>query len=414
MKMMKRFSALALAIVMMLAMTVTVFAKQDVGTGNNNPAKITINNAAIGETYKVYKLFGAKVTGAEGGAISYTGTIPSGMESFFAYENGQNDTNGIKVLPAAGTDNALSEGYITALNNWIKSAQPVTWKVPDVENPGQTKAINEVVATDNVVEFSGLEYGYYVVHTTQGQSVLTVTNTNPNASIYDKNVTEPTVNPTEGKKIQGTDKVVYIGEKVTYDLTFTTANYAGSGSTAKKITSYIIEDTLPEFLSDVTVTSIKIDGAEYKVNNATPQFTRENSNGTGKGTITIPWTDDTGKSLYKNNASVVVTYTAKVTNKAVIAGNGNPNKFTLKYVTDRPNNPVTPSKGESTETIKTYAIVIKKIDGNGKPLKDAEFSVSGLQAEMTSEKGVYFVNGKTAANGTDTVMKTDENGILIL
>ena len=54
---------------------------QTVGTATDGTGSITINNAAKGETYGVMKLFDATV--GEGGAISYTGTIPDSLSAFF-------------------------------------------------------------------------------------------------------------------------------------------------------------------------------------------------------------------------------------------------------------------------------------------------------------------------------------------
>ena len=62
MKNFKKMMALALAMVMVLAMGVTVFA-QTVGTAADGKGSITIENAAKGETYGVVKLFDATLTG---------------------------------------------------------------------------------------------------------------------------------------------------------------------------------------------------------------------------------------------------------------------------------------------------------------------------------------------------------------
>ena len=392
MKMMKRFSALALAIVMMLAMTVTAFATEAT-TG-----KITIKNAAKGETYNVYQLFSATVD-RENGAISYKGTIPQSLTTYFEYMNGKT-TDEYGIQAKAGADAAERS---KALYKWTKTA---------------TAAATPKVADGNTVEFTNLPYGYYVITSTNGKGTeVSVTSTNPEGIVNEKNESVPTVDSQNGKKITGDDKV-YVGEQVTYTLTFTTSNYIGKDTNAKLVTDYIINDTLPAYLKDVNVTKIAIKQADeqeidYKVNNAVPQFQRTNNQ--GAGTITIPWVDANKQSLYKNGTVVEVTYTATVTDQIAIAGQGNANTFSLSYKLDGDTTPTpVPENGSSTETIYTYAIVIKKIDGKGNPLKDAEFSVSGLQAKATLESGVYFVNGKTSVGGTDTVMKTDENGILIL
>ena len=241
---------------------------------------------------------------------------------------------------------------------------------------------------------------------------MTVDSTNPNASVYDKNSTVPTVPDEDGKKVENDN--VSIGDTVTYTLKFTTSNYDGEGASAKKITSYIITDTLPEWLDNVTVTNIKIGDDVYKVDNSVPQFDREKK-------ITIPWTATeesgsvaVGDSLYKNGVTVVVTYTAKVVSTDItIAGAGNENTFTLKYTTEGEEGEKEPDKSTATEIIYTYALAVKKVDQAGKALPGATFSVIGLQT-AEENKGVYIVSGKTEPGGKDTVMSTDDNGILII
>ena len=393
---MRKLFAFALAAIMVLAMGITASA-QKVGTEAEKTAKITIDNASKGETYSVYKLFDASVTGDEDGSIAYTGNIPDALTSFFTKDAAGNITATDAAKDASGN---ASEALQIALAAWAK---------------GQT-ATATVASDGSTLEFVGLAYGYYVVTTTQGSNALTLTSTNPNATVYDKNTTTPSVDPDNGKTVD--DEDVYIGQTVTYTLTFGTSNYEGSGQDAKKIVSYTVHDTLPEYLSDVTVTDITIKQngvADYKylVGDKVPQF--ERTDNAGPGTITIPWvnTEDADKSLYKNGATVEVTYTAVVNDKVVIAGNGNSNTFSLTYKVENDNGDKEPDQSESSEVIKTYALLIKKVDQNGKSLAGASFSVKGLQTSAV-EDGVYAVTGQTAAGGTDTVMSTDANGVLIV
>lgn len=392
MKMMKKLSALALVIVMMLAMTVTAFA-QEVKTGKGGQGEITVNKAAKGETYTLYQLFTAQVDTVSN-SISYKGTIPDTLTAYFEYVRGTTDAYGIRAK-----NETVSPEMSAALKTWASTATEMT----------------HATAEDNTVVFQELPYGYYVITSTNGGGrAISLTSTNPTGTINDKNTTVPTVDPTNGKQISGDDKV-YVGETVTYTLTFKTSNYIGADNNAKLVTAYTITDTLPAYLSNVNVTEIAIkqtgeDDIDYKVDNVVPQFTRTGN--VGPGTITIPWADN-GGSLYKNGTTVEVTYTAVITDEIAIAGAGNDNTFTLSYTTEDGGTGI-PEQGSSTETIYSYAIVIKKIDQAGRALPGATFSVSGLQAAETSEAGVYFVNGKTADGGTDTVMSTNNDGILIL
>ena len=70
MKKFKKVSAFMLAVVMALAMSITAFAQTAaLNPADKDNATITINNAAKGETYYIYKLFDATV--GEDGQIAY-------------------------------------------------------------------------------------------------------------------------------------------------------------------------------------------------------------------------------------------------------------------------------------------------------------------------------------------------------
>ena len=75
---MKKLFSLALVMIMALALCVPAFA-QDVNSNQGGSATITISNAAKGETYSIYKLFDATVTGTKDGSIAYTGNIPEAL-----------------------------------------------------------------------------------------------------------------------------------------------------------------------------------------------------------------------------------------------------------------------------------------------------------------------------------------------
>lgn len=381
---MKKLFATLLALVMVLCLSVTAFA-QNVGTAAENTAAITIENAAKGETYTVYKLFDATVTGATNGSIAYTGEIPDSLSTYFTKD-------------AAGNISAVAdideEALFAALADWTKTATAAATTVSD----------------GSALNFAGLDYGYYVVTTTQGSTAITVTSTNPNATIVDKNNTTPAPG-TEGLK-RVDDENVSIGDTVTYTVHFTTSNYYGAGEAAKKVASYTIADTLPAFLSDVTVTGITIkqtgeNDIDYKVGGTTPQFTEK--------AITIPWVDAAKTtSLYQNGAEIVVTYTAVVNDAIFVGGAADANK---NVVTIR----CTDVDGVNTtlltddETVSTYAAAIQKIDENGDDLAGAKFRIKGLVAE--GSKGNYTVvsyDPSPASTVTGTELEADDSGLIVI
>ena len=357
---MKKFSkilSVALLVALVLSLGVaSAFAQTKPYTGSNGDgAKITIGNAAKGETYSVVKLFDATVTGTNGGSIAYQGDIPAALADYFV----KNTTTGeITATDAAKNGDKLSDAASAALKTWAT---------------GQSALIS-AVSDGSALEFTNLPYGYYVVLTTQGTGTVTVTSTNPDASVIDKNTTDITA----VKSVD--DEDVYIGQTVTYTGTFDTTNYNGE----TKIYRYTITDTLPDFLSDVKVKSISIveKNANTDGTDKTTPITTYNGQAFPSAGIVLNWTTDgtiTGDSLYKNGAQIIVEYTAKVTDKAKINA-ANQNVITI-----------TPSSGESKSSQKeifTYGTGLQKVDENKKPLAGAKFKVTGLK--VSGSNGDYI------------------------
>ena len=225
MKLVRKTASLLLALVMVFAMTATAFAQEVTITGGGK-GSITISNAAKGETYTIYKLFDATVS-PDGQHIAYTGSIPASLAAYFTA-----DTNGyISATAAAKEGEAMSAGLNAALKTWAQTAT----------------AAASAQSDGSALCFKGLDYGYYVITTTQGQSAISVDSTMPDVTVVDKN-SEP---PTASKTVDDPD--VAIGQRVTYTATFNTANFIGAGTAAERVYKYVITDTLPAFLAELWV-----------------------------------------------------------------------------------------------------------------------------------------------------------------
>ena len=383
MKCTRKLASLLLALVMVFALATTAFAQDVTVTGGTG--SITISNAAKGETYTIYKLFDATVN-ADGSSIAYTGTIPESLKAYFS-----EDTNDyISATPEAKDGENMSEGLKTALKAWTATATAAA----TAESDG------------SALNFKELAYGYYVVTTTQGDQVISVDSTMPNVTIVDKNSSTP---KDLSKTASSND--VSIGDTVTYTVSFKTSNYYGAGTEAKEIVSYTIEDTLPEFLSNVTVTSIIVDndgnnataGDQFGV---TAQFANKK--------IVIDWYDEVNnKFLYDNGATVTITYTAVVTDKAAIDGNGNTNKVTVTWTTKGGDEPG-PDKVETDETIFTYAIALKKVNNKGVALPGAVFEFPFYVKSTADANGAYIYAGTTAGAGLTNQITTPDSGVIVV
>ena len=403
MKKMRKIFATLIAMVMVLSMGMSVFAADQsvpaTTPDTTDNASITINNPAKGETYSVFKLFDAKI--GENGEISYQceGEIPSQVSAFFTKDASNNvipddsilekDTDG-KVIGSVMTDDLKA-----ALEAWAnaQSAPAAT-----AESDGS-----------DTLTFTGLSFGYYVMTTTheddeEGKALITVTSINPHPEIYDKNNTVPEA---KEKKVYDADgneiTTVSIGDTVTYVAKFDTTNYVANGTGtngdgAKQVEKYVISDTLPEYMTEVTITSVTVGGTALT---PVPAFSNKQ--------FEIKWTDDDGNSLYAQGAEIVVTYTAKITSTINI-NTTNKNTISIQPYVD--GEPYEEPYSTSNE-VKTYAAAIKKVDQDGEPLKGAQFTIKGLVVEGSG--GIYTVVSYDPSSTTESaVLDTDEDGKLYI
>ena len=386
MKTARKLTSLLLALVMVFALAVTAFAQDVPGTGGTGA--ITISNAAKGVTYTIYKLFDATVS-EDGKSIAYTGTVPEGLNTYFTADK----NHYISATEQAKEGENMSEGLKKALKDWTKDVT----------------ATASVKSDGSALTFNGLDYGYYVVTTSQGEQLISVVSTKPKATIVDKNSSIPSelTKTADGESFN-------IGDTVTYTVRFKTSNYDGAGKDAKKIVSYTIEDTLPGFLKDVTVTSIVVDNDG---NDTTPgdqtkldaQFNKDNKK------IVIDWYDkDKSQFKYDNGATVTITYTAVVTDQATIDGTGNTNNVTVTWATEDGEPPV-PGKLETKETIYTYAIALKKVNDKGEPLPGAKFKFPFyVKSTADTTDGAYIYAGIEADEDLVNEITTPENGVIVV
>ncbi len=409
MKHAKKFAGILLALVMVLGLAIPAMAATQTKESNLGSAVVTINNPAKGENYKLFKLFDATV--GTGGEISYqcTGEIPENLKTFFTKDSENNVIPAESILEYDPSDSTKVTG--TKMTDELKAALKV-WAA------SAAAIVSEKSDGSEKLEFNGLPYGYYVVTVTheaggveETKAAITVTSTTPDASIYDKNASVPTVQKEAGKASYS------IGDTVTYTATFTTTNYLGEAENAKQVVEYVITDTLPPFLDRETlkVTGITIGGTDYKVEGATPQF---NDN----GQITIPWAqiDDTTNpaaytSIYDQDVQIVITYQAKLTSTTNMnAADKNTVSITANVDNGSGGKEPWADEWKDSAEITTYAAAIHKVDQDKHNLAGAQFTVADLTTEQVSE-GVYRVVSYDPASTTeDTVMSTDNEGYLYI
>lgn len=397
---MRKLVAFMLATIMVLAMGMTVMA-QDVPTGKGGSASITILNPKVGKTYTLYKIFNATETGSgENLKIAYT-LLP-----------------GMNASDLTGTGfTADANGYVTAPEGMELNAGNIT-ALTALATGGKGEKIGEPVESEGTkLVFSGLEYGYYLVQSDSGAAV-SIDSTTPDMVIYDKNPSAPTIPEGGGKKVEGSDSVA-IGETINYTLTFNTTNYettkddATGTVTNTKILEYTIEDTLPAWLGNVVIDSVKAGGTSIDVT--------DNQFATSKK-LTIPWVDADENHLYPDGAVLEVKYHATVLESVEVAAK-NTNEVKLTWTGN-------PAGITDEEDVYTGSITVLKYALNKEDSADQSAVLSGAQfvvldkavgedGQIPTGANFYKVgaDGKieTTTDITDaTVLTTNENGTVTI
>ena len=376
--------ALLLALVMAFAMAATAFAAQE---GTLDGGSITINNAVSDQKYNAYQILYIESYNATTNAYAYKAN--SAWKSFV-------ESDGIKDVYLK-TD---AQGYVTWVGGTDDASVAAFAKLAQAAIGG--KAADATATADSTtVEFGNLKLGYYLVDTTLG-TLCSLDTTNPNAEIKEKNAV-----PSIDKQVQedadgswGKTNDADIGQVVNYKATIRL--YPGSENV-------VMTDTMTAGLTyqkDAAISGLT-KGTDYTVTEETDQGF--------KLSFTKAYLDSITD---KDGVELVVTYSAKVNEKAVIGLDGNTNTTNLQYG-DSTNLKTTP---DSTTTTYTWDMdVLKFANGDKtKVLKDAQF----VLLNNAKSKVATVVNGKLTGwadvptageDGTitwpaNTVLTTDEKG----
>ena len=396
---MKKFKNLFMAMLAMLAMVLpsSVASAQTVDTQAGGTGTITIRNASQSQTYTVYKLFEATVTTVNGTGISYK--LPAG-----------------KTAANFGGDTWFdvdSKGNITAKPNAdVSTPEFATW----AKSFG-TK-VKEAEATENTLVFTNLTFGYYFVTSSLG-AVLTVDSTKPNATVIDKNTTNPTIpdsNNGGGKKIVAADgkttsstTTAKIGDRVPFQFKFTATNFVTENGVTKQIKSYTITDTPTALTINQDSVVVKV-GTKILIKDQDYTVSFDN---TGKMTVVLTWIKGDKSTIYNSPIEVNVTYSAVVTKDAK-EGEAT-NKATLGYNSFDPTNPQDPNHpdnpnptptdptpvnpkdpDDNTTTVTTHRFTLKKTNEANDTLTGAEFKLydalsGGAEIKVVKDGDAYRV-----------------------
>ena len=400
-KLVSRFMAVLMAMIMILSMSMTAFAAEaPKGT-------LTVNNTVAGKTLDLYQIFTATKNGDN---VAYT--LNRAYEGFF-----QNKITGASKLTGealsekayayvkeqVGDDGSKGATFAKDILGWILSASGETKTAVE-----STHSTADTADTKTVID--NLVYGYYVVYPLGATDTSTAPGNETVKSVASLvNVTDTTVTinmksnyPTVVKKVN--DKVaddVNIGDTVTYTLTSKVPDMTG-------YTSYVFnfKDTLSAGLTFKEITSVtvgettitKVDEGQEANNTYTLTHVGQN--------ITITMNNFLASNKGKVGQTITVTYTATLNENAVTGFDANKNSATVEYS----NKPGTTNKGESEPSIvdvHTFNFTIFKYYLNGADktgLAKAEFELYKANGEVAGDK----VNIKKVTDGVGYRVATPE------
>ncbi len=361
MKKTNKIFSVILALALVFAMAIPAFAAGD--------GKITITNAVKDQTYTIYKMFDfVPVTGgdAESEQGFYTIAEGSPWEAFIA-EGGAG---------AAYLAKDASNGTIVWVgdNTDARKAELAKLAVAYAKANSNITSVSQKATADGMVEFTGLDLGYYAIDSSLG-AICGLSNTNKEYELHEKNE-GPTL---EKKIVEGDDLVdannVAIGDTVTYQAKI---------KIGKGLKGYVMHDNMSAGLEYTGVTSVTVDGAPV----AEANYTVKTADLCADCDFEIAFDDAYTATI--GGKEIIVTYTAELTDAAVVGSTGNPNTAKLEYI----NETTTEYTPEDIVITYTTKLVVDKVDGEGKPLTGAEFTLTDANnnkyTATVSEDGTVF------------------------
>lgn len=396
-KLVSRIMAFALTMIMVLGMSMSALAA----------SAVTISGTKANGNVRAYKLFERTQQEINGKtAVAYTLN-----EKYAAYFS-QTGKAG-----AGKTGDALSAAayeYVSGLSDDTLSqfaADMWTWL------SANGKEADVIKTADSGTTSMNLEAGYYLVFPA-GASVLKNAAKSP-AMLMDVDgstevkATLKSEYPTVEKKVKTTADgnaeaagTVKPGDEITYTITSKVPDVSGYNKGYK----FVINDELSEGLTFKALTSVKIDDndlaeANYVLTNPVDENAQKltvelKDMATGTVGSMTPNTD-----VYPVGATITLTYTVTVNDKAVTGINPNTNKASVTYSND----PSTDGTGTSEEVhadVYTFGFDIFKYTLTDGTQADAEGNRTALEGAQFK---LYAANGE--AKGNEISLVDDGNGV---
>ncbi len=406
MKWIKKLLTGILAATLVFTMNVTAFATDS--SENSNVAessathKITVNDTQEGQIYYLYKV------------LDY---VPTSAPELGAYKLPENGSFNNKIKELTDYVSVDKDNYVT----WVKKdkdgniaqadadafAKELQAAVPtQVDENGKTipqNSMDSKKADGTSIEFTGLDFGYYMVYSSLG-SLVSLNTTTPDGEVDEKNdvpdITKEVEEDGDGTNTSwGENNDAEIGQIINYrsDVTiqpngrdYKVTDIMTEGLTFQGTGDDVFKVNVLTKTGEAALTK----GSDYSVEEKTDGFVLNFSN-TYIDTVTEATT-------------VRISYQAKLNENAEINTKTNDNEIYLEYG----NNTETEHKYTHT---KTYPVKILKYDSadsaddTKKPLAGAEFTLQDAAGKYltfkVNDSGQYVVTGKADAAGDNNNTK---------
>lgn len=408
MKRLRKLAGILLAFAVCLGMLVTAAPAKATETettaattGSDN--SLTINNTGnTAHTFELYQIF--------------TGDLHEDSDKTIELSN-------IKW------GNGVSEAGKTALGDAAAKAKTITDATAfanEVKGYLTSATTSESVAAGSSYKFDHLAAGYYLVKDADGsqkgtEGAYTSYIVQVIGSVtQDTKLDVPTVvkkvqdkNDSTGDTTGWQDSADYdIGDAVPYQIT------GSMPSNIDKYTTYqyVFTDTMSKGLT-YTENTAKIKIGDTDVTGSFNEKVTSNDD----GSTTVTWSCNNLKGIsgvtLDANTKVVVSYNCTLNENAEIGAAGNPNTVNLTFS----NNPNQGGEGETGKTpddkniVFTYKVVVNKVDQNNKALAGAEFTLSKVKADNTSETVKTFtLTGNAEKDATTFIASGLDDGTYVL
>ena len=379
---MKKFISLLLTLVMVMVMMVPAMA-EDV---NNS---ITINEANVGETYELYKLFDL-IVDSETSPESYSYTVNEAWKTFFSGTGAQYIT-------------VNDAGYVTEIKNGTTGAAALAVAAEKYAEENNVAAVQTKVCAEGEtsVVFEGLENGYWLITSTLGTAAMTDT-TPAKAKVE---ITEKNPENTIEKQVKE-DSTGNYGE----------SNDAQVGDTVEfKSTAVLNPHTVKVKVHDTMTSGLTLNEDSIEIAGLTKDTDYTVAFNTEDGcTFEIAFVDTYLAGL-QSQTELAITYTATLNENAVVKGENG-----VAIVDQYNKTKVTYGEGsssvEDTTKTTTHKFTVNKYADGKENLAGAVFSLkkNGAVVKLVKiDDTNYRVANGDEEGVVDTFITVDTDDIVI-